>query len=302
MMAERTTLAIAILTGITIFLLVLSVGRSLAVRRALLGRMERFLGAAPGVPSERTGTLGPEPPAPRGTRLAGVLTAHRNDILWLLAAVGLLIVGRVLYGWLLGVTLALVVLVVALWRAQHRGIRVDQLEAQLVPALRMMASATESGLSVRQALERLTNESPNPIADEFGQVVHAIDLGTPIHTALGDMGRHVRSPAVEGFAMIVSVQHRIGGNLPSLLLTFATSLQERLQLKAEVGALTAQARYSGWVLAGLPFFVMGMLLLASPSYIVPLFTTMLGRIMLGFAAVLLVAGLLAIRTISRVEL
>jgi tight adherence protein B len=302
MMAERTTLEIAILTGITIFLLALSVGRSLAVRRVLLGRMERFLGAAPAAPGERTGTLRQDRPTPRRARLAGALAAHRNDLLCLLGAVGLLIVGRILYGWLLGATLALVVLVIVLWRAQHRGIRVDQLEAQLVPALRMMASATESGLSVRQALERLTNESPNPIADEFGQVLHAIDLGTPIHTALGDMGRRVRSPAVEGFAMIVSVQHRIGGDLPGLLLTFAASLQERLQLKAEVGALTAQARYSGWVLAGLPFFVMGMLLLASPPYLVPLFTTMLGRIMLGFAAVLLVAGLLAIRTISRVEL
>src|SRR3954452_22257089 len=104
MMAERTTLEIAILTGITIFLLILADGRSLTERGVLLGRMERFLGAAPAVPSQRTGTLGQELPMPRRARLAEALAAHRNELLWLLAAVGLLIVGRILYGWLLGAT------------------------------------------------------------------------------------------------------------------------------------------------------------------------------------------------------
>src|SRR4051812_26441099 len=104
MMAERTTMEIAILTGVTIFLLTLSVGRSLAVRRALIGRMERFLGAVPVATSERTRTPGQEPPTPRRTRLAGALAAHRTNLLCLLGAVGLLIVGRILYGWLLGAT------------------------------------------------------------------------------------------------------------------------------------------------------------------------------------------------------
>jgi hypothetical protein len=85
MMAERTTLEIAVLTGVAIFLLTLSVVRSLAVRRALIGRMERFLGAVPAAPSERTGTPRQEPPTPRWARLAGTLAAHRNDLLCLLA-------------------------------------------------------------------------------------------------------------------------------------------------------------------------------------------------------------------------
>jgi tight adherence protein B len=232
-----------------------------------------------------------------------VLVGNRDRLLVTLAAVGLLLLGTLLRGWVLGIGLAGALVAGALWWAQTaRARRRDLLERQLVPALRTMAAAAESGLTIHQALERLVRDSPPPIAGEFAQVLRAVDLGVPMHAALGDLAARTGSVDFEFFAAIVTVQTRTGGSLASLLTSLANNIQERVEFKAEVGALTAQARYSGWVLAALPFLVVGLLLVASPNYVAPLFSTGIGRLLLILAAGLLALGLVIINMTSNVEI
>ena len=164
----------------------------------------------------------------------------------------------------------------------------------------MMASALESGYSVQQALERVAHDGAAPIAEEFGQVTRAVELGAPLETALAGLAK--QGEDFEFFATIVAVQHRVGGDLPSLLSNLADSIQDRLTVRAEVRALTAQARYSGWVLSALPFAVLGWMLLVSPTYASPLFGSDLGRAMLFFGGGAAGGGVVLIRSISRVEL
>jgi len=213
-----------------------------------------------------------------------------------------LLASKIMLGWVLAGLLALGSLVAWGWRRQRQRARLGQLEPQLVAALRLMSSSLECGLSAVQALDRMQAESPSPIAEEFAQVTRALELGTPLHLALEEVAMRVGSASFASFAMIVSVQHRIGGDMAALLSTLADNIQERLEFNAQLNALTAQARYSAWVLTALPFGVCGLVALANPGYISPLIMTTTGRVMLGFAALLLLIGLLAVRTISRVDL
>src|SRR5579875_845121 len=140
-----------------------------------------------------------------------------------------------------------------------------------------MAAAMESRASLVQALQRAVEDAPDAMA------------------------QRTHSGVFHCFASILAVQHLVGGDLPGLLMNLAAAIHERLQLQAELRALTAQARFSGWVLAALPFVVVGVMLMASPSYISPLFNTEAGRVLLLFALVLLGVGLLSIRILNRVE-
>ena len=157
-------------------------------------------------------------------------------------------------------------------------------------------------MSFAQALDRVVKDSPAPIAEEFAQALRAIDLGMPLTVALQEMATRTGSADFEFFASIVTVQYRTGGSLARLLGTLAENIQERIEFAAEVGALTAQARFSGWVLAVLPFGVLGLMLIASPAYVNPLLNTTDGRLLLGFAALLLGAGLFVIRAVSYVRI
>ncbi len=288
----------AVAAGLATLLIAVAVGRPLLARRRIAHQARRFLDLAP---ADAAPSLGPERPATLAARLAAFAAVNRANILFGVLALALLVIGSTLFSRAVGVLFALIVVALAIWRElRRRARRRELLEVQLVPGLRLMASALESGYSVVQALERVVNDSPAPISEEFALVTRSVELGTPFETALAAFAE--RGEEFEFFATIVAVQYRVGGDLPSLLASMASTAQERLNLRAEVRALTAQARYSGLVLTLLPFVVLGWMLLVSPTYIAPLFTTQLGQVMLAFAGLFLVAGLTAIRTISHVEL
>ena len=69
----------------------------------------------------------------------------------------------------------------------------------------------------------------------------------------------------EFLATIIAVQHRVGGNLSGLLITLATSIADRLQLRSAMRSLTAQARFSGWVLSAL--LAVGLAMVRAISYV-----------------------------------
>jgi tight adherence protein B len=235
-------------------------------------------------------------------RLARLATTHSTTVILVLMAVVCLVAGAVVGSLTAGLLLALTVVAVAAYRAYGAAARRrTEMERQLVTALRLMASALQGGYSVPLALERVANGAPPLIAAEFAQVIRAIELGRALHVALNEMAQRNRSDTFEYFATIVAVQYRVGGDLPGLLLTLANTIEERLQLKAEMDTLTTQARFSGWVLALLPLGVMGVILLVRPSYFEPLLISHTGRLLLLLSAMLLTIGLLAVRTISRVE-
>jgi tight adherence protein B len=233
---------------------------------------------------------------------AALPPGQRGAVACLVLAPVLLVAGGSLLGWMQGLLLGGVALAIAFWLARDaRARRRDRLEAQLVPALRMIAASTESGYSVQQALERAASDSPAPIAEEFALVVRGIALGVSLEEALTDLARR-GGENFELLAHIVVVQYRAGGNLPGLLTGLAANVQERLQFRAETRALTAQARYSGIVLALLPFGFLGLIALVSPAYAHSLFATDSGRMILLVSAGLLAIGLVSIRAISHVEI
>jgi tight adherence protein B len=276
------------------FLLVVASARALLARQQIRRRTQRLLETD--VAGGQGGWRG------LARRWAATPPGQQGALGCLLLAPVLLVAGASLLGWLQGGLMAGVALAIAFWLARDsRARRLERLEAQLVPALRMIAASTESGYSVQQALERAAADSPAPIAEEFSLAVRAIALGVSLEEALAELARRC-GENFELLAHIVIVQYRAGGNLPALLMGLATNVQERLQFRAETRALTAQARYSGIVLALLPFGFLGLITLVSPSYAHSLFSTDSGRVILVAGAGLLAIGLVSIRAISHVEI
>jgi tight adherence protein B len=295
--SQLLPIAVALGAALSTLLVVLAVGRAALARQRVLRRTRRVLNveAAGTVAGSTTGRA-------LVRRFLGRTIGQRISALLLLLAPALLIGGGLLLSWVQGALLAVGALSAAVWLARYeRARRQARLERQLVPALRLMAAATESGFSVQQALERVAVELPAPIAEEFGQTIRLIALGVSLEDALAELAaRGGESFGV--FSHIVTVQYRIGGNLPGLLLGLAANLAERLQFEDEVRALTAQTRYSGWILSVLPFGFLAAVALLSPSYVQVLFHTPSGRTILAVSAAVLAVGLLSIRAISRVEL
>ena len=172
---------------------------------------------------------------------------------------------------------------------------------QLPDNLDVVASGLRAGHSIVGALSLVVNDAPEPSRTEFQRVVADEQLGVPLEDALRVVSRRMKSRDVEQVALVASLQRETGGNSAEVLDRVIESIRERHALRRLVRSLTAQGRMSRWVVSFLP---VGLLLIISslnPTYMKPLFTHTSGRIMLAFAATMIVAGSLVIKKIVDIK-
>jgi len=97
------------------------------------------------------------------------------------------------------------------------------------------------------------------------------------------------------------IQRQVGGNLAEVLDNIAHTIRERIRILGEVSARTAQARLSGYVVGGMPFFLMGAISVTNPAYLAEMLASPLGIIMLGAAMGMELVGFILIQKIVTIE-
>ena len=182
-----------------------------------------------------------------------------------------------------------------------KGKRRKAFEAQLSDALMVICNCLRSGLSFQQAIETIAKDMPAPIGVEFSRVCSEIQYGETLETALNNMANRIKSSDLLIAVSAVSIQRQTGGNLSKILDTISVTIKDRLKIKSEISALTAQGRTSGMIIGALPIVVAGMLMIIASDYMSMFFTTKVGRIMLVVAAVMEVLGFFAIRKVVSIE-
>jgi type II secretory pathway component PulF len=93
----------------------------------------------------------------------------------------------------------------------------NEFDRQLGDAVWVMTTALRSGYNVKQVVEMLAQEAPEPTASEFKRTLQEIEQGRPMLEALQDL--HNRMPSAH-FAVIVDAlkkQRAEGGNLAERL-------------------------------------------------------------------------------------
>ena len=76
--------------------------------------------------------------------------------------------------------------------------------------------------------------------------------------------------------MAIRIQREVGGNLAELLDTVADTMTQRERLRLEIKALTAEGRFSGWILGLFPIVFAGILYAIQPDYMGVLFQESIG--------------------------
>lgn len=175
------------------------------------------------------------------------------------------------------------------------GRRVTTLEGQLADALTMVSSGLKGGYSFVQGLQMATNQLPPPISDEFGRVLHLIQLGVDAPRALRRMEERVRSYDLSMAVTGVCIQLQTGGNLSELLERIAHTIRERIKLRRDINAATAEGRMSGIVLVSLPACIAALLFVINPDYAQKLFYTDLGQILVKIWLFMQFCGVMWIR-------
>ena len=221
----------------------------------------------------------------------------------LLAGAGLaLVVGWAMVGRLGGLALACggPWVVARVLRARRERFR--QAVDRGVPAMALaVADALAGGHSVRSALDEATRSTAGAVRHELVRVRNELALGAPTDAALEAMRARVRSPRLDTFVAACVLQRRAGGDLAHLLRDSARAMEDDARLEGELRAATAQARFTGVLVAGLPLGGAALTELASPGWIASLWSSLLTAWLVGVALVLQLVAAVLIRRLGRVR-
>ncbi|WP_299144235.1 type II secretion system F family protein [uncultured Dialister sp.] len=180
--------------------------------------------------------------------------------------------------------------------------RLNNFQRQLADCLSLVANSLRAGFSFLQTMEIISREMEPPMSTEFERVMRDTTLGKSLDDALHDMDERVGSADFSLVVTAVLIQQQVGGNLATILDTIRSTITERIRLRREIGTLTAQGKASGMVLTVIPVAMALFLYLTAPDYIMPLFTTTIGRMFIAGAALLVIVGFIIIRKIVDIKI
>ena len=103
------------------------------------------------------------------------------------------------------------------------------------------------------------------------------------------------------FGIVIQIQQQAGGNLSEALGNLSRVLRDRKKMKMKVAALSMEAKASAVIIGILPFMVAFLVYLSSPNYIMPLFTTPTGHMLLGIAGVWMSMGIFVMKKMMSFE-
>ncbi len=245
-----------------------------------------------------------------GERLEGVIRQANVDytvsgLVTRMALFGLIgagigmILARSLFGFA-GILIGVVPYFLLLRQSNQRAARISQ---QLPEALDLMARSLRAGHGLNDSMRMCAEELPMPIAVEFARVYEEHNLGRDFREAMHNLlARNPRNFDLRIFVSSVLLQRDTGGNMIEILQNISKTIRDRFIFHGKVKSLTAEARFSAYILGGLPFVVIGAIIVINPEYLRPLVEDPLGHMFIGLVIFLFVTGVLVMRKVSQVEL
>jgi tight adherence protein B len=186
-------------------------------------------------------------------------------------------------------------------RGKARAVR-NEFGEQLPENLDVLASALRAGHSLASAMGVVADEAPEPSRREFSRVVTDEQLGIPLDEALEVTAQRMQSNDMDQVAVLALVQREAGGNTAEVLDQVTKNIRARMDIRRMVKVLTAQGKFSSWVIAAVPVGILIFLLLVNPSHLDPLVHRTLGQAASVAAVLMMILGFYIIRKIVTIEL
>jgi len=173
-------------------------------------------------------------------------------------------------------------------------------EAQLPEALSLIASSLSAGHTFLRAVQMMTEEAENPLAEEFARVVYETQLGDPLVEALDRMAVRLEIEDLRWVVQAIRIQQTVGGKLADMLHTLADFIRSREEVRREVQVLTAEGRVSAWVLGAMPIGLLFAIQVLNPEYGAPFYKGW-GLLILGMTFASVATGVAVILKMVKIE-
>lgn len=159
-------------------------------------------------------------------------------------------------------------------RAKHRQTVILRGFADATDA---MVRSLRAGLPLPEIIRHMSRDLQGPIQEMFRRMTEETGLGVPLDQAATRAADRLGLPEIRFFAIVLAIQQQTGGNMAESLGNLTDLLRARRRLRDKVRALSSEARASAAIIGSMPFLVAGLLWLANPDYLAPLWQAGVGR-------------------------
>lgn len=219
--------------------------------------------------------------------------------------VGATLLGPLMFffvNWIVSIVVVAVILVlppVILGRIKEK--RADQFVKQLPDALSAMSSSLRSGLNLVKSLQQVVKNQPNPISQEFAQVLVEYRIGTDLNDSFDELAKRMNRQEIILMNSAIKISRSVGGNLAETFDILSKTLREKSKVEGKIKALTSMGRAQGQLATFFPVFIGYVFYKLEPDSMALLFTTKLGWIWLSVMIGMAVCAAILINKVVTVD-
>ncbi|CAM2178408.1 type II secretion system F family protein [Burkholderia cenocepacia] len=168
-------------------------------------------------------------------------------------------------------------------------------------AIDLIVRAVRAGIPVTQAISTVGDNAAEPVRSTFRTMGDSLRVGVDLKDVLTQAADRLMIADFSFFTVYLLLQRETGGSLGETLEELSSIIRNRRDIRLKTRALTAEGRITTKIISAVPFVMIGALFLVNRAYVMLLFDTHAGRVMLTVAAALLTIGLLTIHKMSKLD-
>ncbi len=161
--------------------------------------------------------------------------------------------------------------------------RIKKFLATFPEAIDTMCRGIRSGLPVTESIGSVGREMPDPVGIEFHRIADGLRLGKTLEASMWEVARRIDTPEFRFLIIAMAIQKETGGNLAETLGNLSDLIRRRRQLRLKIKAMSAEAKASAMIIGSLPFIMFALLMAVNSDYMMTMFHTMKGKVMMSVA-------------------
>ena len=139
------------------------------------------------------------------------------------------------------------------------------------------------------------------IINEMRRINNEVALHIPLENSLASLAKRTHIEDVQIFAQVFTVCHRVGGSTAEVVRTSGHMIADKMETKEEIDTILTEKKTEAGVVVLAPVVGIVTLDLLSKEYMMPLFTTVEGRVVMTIVLVLTCVASVMARKMVRIE-
>lgn len=192
---------------------------------------------------------------------------------------------------LLVITLPLSVVIPFFQKTELIKKRKEKLLNEFKDFLRILKSFLEASYSVENSFALSIKEmtmlhgKDSMMVKELRSIVAQLKLNKPIDKVFKKFADKTHVEDIIDFSEVFTISKLHGGNISKIISNTINVINDKIEVKIEIDTVTASKRFEQKLMNLLPFLIIIYMNISSSSFLMPLYTTITGRLLMTFALV-----------------